>query len=110
MALAATIYMSLLGRSGLREVAELCYHKAHYAAQQIAGLEGYKLITQQPFFNEFVIECPKNVSVINQHMLEHGLIGGFDLEKNQSEIEEPDVNRCNRDEQPRRNRPAIRFT
>ena len=81
MALAATIYMSLLGKSGLREVAKLCYHKAHYAAQQIAGLEGYKLITQQPFFNEFVIECPKNVSVINQHMLEHGLIGGFDLEK-----------------------------
>jgi glycine dehydrogenase subunit 1 len=81
MALAATIYLSLLGKSGLRQVAELCYHKAHYAAQQIAGLEGYKLINNQPFFNEFVVECPKNVSVINQHMLEHGLIGGYDLEK-----------------------------
>ena len=80
MALAATIYMSLLGKSGMREVAELCYHKAHYAAQQIEALEGYKLVNQQPFFNEFVVECPKNVSAINQHMLEHGLIGGLDLE------------------------------
>jgi glycine dehydrogenase subunit 1 len=80
MALAATIYMSLLGKSGMRDVAELCYHKAHYAAQQINALEGYKLVNQQPFFNEFVVECPENVTAINQHMLEHGLIGGLDLE------------------------------
>ncbi|MDK2981862.1 MAG: glycine dehydrogenase subunit 1 [Chloroflexota bacterium] len=80
MALAATIYMSLLGKSGLHDVAELCYHKAHHAAQRIDALDGYQVLNQRPFFNEFVVECPKNVSTINQHMLEHGLIGGLDLE------------------------------
>ncbi len=80
MALAATIYMSLVERADCAKSRELCYHKAHFAAQQIEALEGYKLVNQQPFFNEFVVECPKNVSSINQHMLEHGLIGGLDLE------------------------------
>jgi glycine cleavage system pyridoxal-binding protein P len=47
MALAATIYMSLLGKSGMREVADCANHKAHYAAQQIEALDGYKLVNQQ---------------------------------------------------------------
>ena len=44
MMLAATIYMSLLGKSGLRQVSELCYHKAHYAANSIVSLPGYSLV------------------------------------------------------------------
>ncbi len=43
IALASAVYMSLLGKQGLRQVAELCYHKAHYAAQQIDKVRGYKL-------------------------------------------------------------------
>lgn len=81
MALAATIYMSLLGKSGLRKVAELCYQKAHYAADLINRIKGYRLVNGQPFFHEFVIECPTAVSAINEHLLEHGIIGGLDLEK-----------------------------
>ena len=57
MALAATVYMSLLGKSGLKKVAELCYHKAHYAAEQIARIDGYSLVNDQPFFDEFVVKC-----------------------------------------------------
>ncbi len=78
-ALAATTYMSLLGKQGLREVAELCYHRAHYAASQIAALNGYRLWSAAPFFNEFVIETPGPVAEINEHLLEHDILGGYDL-------------------------------
>ena len=79
IALASAVYMSLLGKHGLRQVAELCYHKAHYAAEQISKIEGYKIDTGAPFFNEFVVQCPRPVNEINQHLLEHGILGGYDL-------------------------------
>ncbi len=79
MALASTVYMSLLGKEGLREVAELNYHKAHYAAQQITALPGYSLWSNAPFFNEFAVRCPKPVSEINAHLLDHDILGGYEL-------------------------------
>lgn len=82
MALAASVYLSVMGKHGLRKVAELCYHKAHYAASQIDSLSGYRLVTENPFFKEFVVECPISVSEVTAFLLEeHGIIGGFDLEK-----------------------------
>lgn len=79
LALAATIYLSLVGKHGLKKVAELNYHKAHYAADNIKKIHGYKLTTTQPFFNEFAIQCPKPVSELNAHLLEHEILGGYDL-------------------------------
>lgn len=79
MALASTVYMSLLGKEGLREVAELNYHHAHYAAQRIAALKGYRLWSEAPFFNEFTVLCPRPVSEINAHLLDHDILGGYDL-------------------------------
>lgn len=79
MALASAVYLSLLGKHGLRQVAELCYHKAHYAASQIASLTGYELWSEVPFFNEFVLRCPSPVPELNAHLLDHGIIGGYDL-------------------------------
>jgi glycine dehydrogenase subunit 1 len=79
MALASTVYLSLLGKHGLKQVAELCYHKAHYAARQIAEVKGFQVLTAQPFFNEFVVKCPKPVEEINADLLEYGILGGYDL-------------------------------
>jgi glycine dehydrogenase subunit 1 len=79
MALASTIYMSLLGKIGLRKVAELCYHKAHYAATCVSAAPGFSLAYKDEFFNEFVLHCPLPVSEINDHLLEHGVLGGYDL-------------------------------
>jgi glycine dehydrogenase subunit 1 len=79
MALASTIYMSLLGKIGLRKVAELCYHKAHYAASRISKTTGFSLASPDAFFNEFVVHCPVPASDINDHLLEHGILGGYDL-------------------------------
>jgi glycine dehydrogenase subunit 1 len=79
MALASAVYMSLLGKHGMQQVAELCYHKAHYAADQIAAIPGYSLWNDSPFFHEFVIRGPAPVAEINAHLLEHGVLGGYDL-------------------------------
>ena len=79
LALAAAVYMSSLGKIGLQEVADLCYQKAHYAADQLSKLKGYELCFDQPFFHEFALCCPKPVSEINAHLLEHGILGGYDL-------------------------------
>ena len=78
-ALAAGAYLAAMGKSGLRTVAELCYHKAHYAAQQIAAIPGFDLVGDKPFFKEFVVRCPKPPSEINEALLEWGIIGGYDL-------------------------------
>ncbi len=79
MALAAAVYLSLLGQTGLRQVAELCYHKAHYAAGKISKVKGYSLCFDAPFFHEFSVCCPRPVAEINDHLLEHGFLGGYDL-------------------------------
>jgi glycine dehydrogenase subunit 1 len=79
MALAATVYMELLGKTGLRQVTELCYHKAHYAADQIDALDAYSVNRSKPFFNEFVVKCPLPVQEINNRLLLEGIIGGYDL-------------------------------
>ena len=77
MALAATIYMSLLGKHGLKEVADLCYQKAHYAAQIINKIPGYEVNSQAVFFNEFLVKCPKDPAAINKYLLDEGILGGL---------------------------------
>src|SRR6184192_4134014 len=58
IALAATIYMTTLGRAGLQEVAAQCAQKAAYARKQIATVEGFTLPHSAPVFNEFVVRAP----------------------------------------------------
>jgi glycine dehydrogenase subunit 1 len=79
MALAATVYLAVMGKQGLKKAAELCYHKAHYAADQIAALDGYEVYRSRPFFHEFVVKCPRPVSEINEKLIMRGIIGGYDL-------------------------------
>jgi glycine dehydrogenase subunit 1 len=87
MALASTIYLSMLGKHGLRQVAELCYHKAHYAAQEITALPGYKVWSDAPFFHEFVVRCSRPVQEINDFLLENGILGGYDLSQDYPQLE-----------------------
>ena len=76
-ALAATVYLTLVGKEGLREAATLCFQKAHYAAQEIAKLPGYKIACKSSFFKEFTVSCPKPVDEINRHLLSKKILGGF---------------------------------
>ena len=79
VALAATTYLACMGPRGLRHVAELCYHKAHYAASCIARIPGYSLPIESTFFQEFVVRCPVSPTKVNDHLLEKGIIGGLDV-------------------------------
>ena len=79
IALVTTAYMASQGRRGLRHVAELCYHKAHYAASLIERIPGYSLPFDGTFFREFVVTCPLPPAETNERLLERGIIGGLDV-------------------------------
>jgi glycine dehydrogenase subunit 1 len=87
MALATAVYLSQLGKAGLAQVAQLCYQKAQYAAEQIAALPDYSIWTDPPFFHEFAVRCPGPVAKINEHLLEYDIIGGYDLGLDYPELE-----------------------
>lgn len=79
IALGTAVYLSLLGKKGLQQVANLCYQKAHYAAQQLSKIPGMGLCFTEPFFHEFALCVGRPVDEVNDHLLEHGIIGGYDL-------------------------------
>jgi glycine dehydrogenase subunit 1 len=80
LALAATIYLSLVGKEGLRRVAELCLQKSHYLADRIVGLRGWKMaFPDRPFFKEFVVEPPVPPAQAIDSMLAKGFLAGIDL-------------------------------
>ncbi|HEX2914995.1 MAG TPA: aminomethyl-transferring glycine dehydrogenase subunit GcvPA [Chloroflexia bacterium] len=87
IALIVTIYLSVMGKKGLREVAEQCYHKAHYAAKAIEALPGYELAFKGAFFNEFVVRCKDNRSVekVQAALKAAGIMGGYELGKTYSD-------------------------
>jgi glycine dehydrogenase subunit 1 len=82
-ALAAATYLATMGKRGLKHVAELCFHKSHYAAAEINKLKGFAVNPQapdKPFFKEFVARLPAPAAQVNAHLhKEHGIIGGYDL-------------------------------
>jgi glycine dehydrogenase subunit 1 len=77
--LAATVYLATLGKQGLRRIAEVCYQRAHYAAERIAALPGFSLAFDAPFFKEFTVRCPRPPSRILARLAARGIIGGLDV-------------------------------
>ncbi len=77
LALRATMYMTTLGKEGLRETAQQCYHKAHYLAERICALDGYRLKFDGPFFNEFCVTCPKEVTEIIEAAKRRRILAGI---------------------------------
>ncbi|MFL5243888.1 MAG: aminomethyl-transferring glycine dehydrogenase subunit GcvPA [Gemmataceae bacterium] len=86
MALKATVYLAALGPQGLKETAELCTRKAHYAALQLSRIEGVRLKFTKPFFKEFTIEVGKQSSALLVRLLEAGYHAGLPLGKWYSEF------------------------
>ena len=80
-ALAATVYLTLLGPTGLREAAEKSLQKAHYAANRITELEGYELLFAGPYVKEFAVKLPISAHKLNDKLRAEGIIGGYDLSR-----------------------------
>ncbi len=78
-ALQATIYMALLGPSGMKEVARLSISKAHYLAQALAQAGFVRVNADDPFLYEFVVKVPGSVASLNRHLLSKNIIGGLDM-------------------------------
>jgi glycine dehydrogenase subunit 1 len=80
VALMATIYLTVYGREGIREVAEHNLAKAHYAASAL-GAHGHLLFAGSPRFHEFVLQTEESPDELNARLLEQKIIGGLDLRK-----------------------------
>ncbi len=79
-ALTAAVYMSAMGPKGMEEVAELCYKKAHYAAEEIGRIPGFSLKFQGEFFHEFVTGTFIPAEVLMKGLEEKGILGGLPVE------------------------------
>jgi glycine dehydrogenase subunit 1 len=77
MALWATVYCSLMGKQGLKEAAELSYAGAHYLCDQLLATGRFKLVYDQPFFNEFVVCFDDDVDALQRRFLDEGIFGGI---------------------------------
>ena len=78
-ALAATVHLTLLGKEGLREMAEQNHSKAQFALAELLKIPGVKRSFDTPFFNEFAVELPRSVKIANSHLLREKIIGPLAL-------------------------------
>ncbi|MBD3287709.1 aminomethyl-transferring glycine dehydrogenase subunit GcvPA [candidate division KSB1 bacterium] len=80
-ALAATVYLALMGRNGLERVATVCLNNSHYLADEISKLDGFELKFQKPFFKEFVVRTPMDPDKIIQRMISQNIQPGISFTK-----------------------------
>ena len=76
MALFATIYMSLMGKQGLKEAAQLSYAGAHYLCDKLLKTGKFKLVYDQPFFNEFLVRYDGNMDNLFSTCMTNGILPG----------------------------------
>jgi len=76
--LMVSVYLATIGPEGLKQISETCFHRAHYFANEINKIDGFKLVSIN-FFNEFVIEANNNVNEINNYLLSNNIEGGLNL-------------------------------
>lgn len=80
-ALQATIYLTLMGKEGLKKVAQLCFSKSHYAYDRLIATGKFSPVFTAPFFKEFAVQSSEEISNLNDRLLENGFIGGYDMGK-----------------------------
>jgi glycine cleavage system P protein (glycine dehydrogenase) subunit 1 len=74
-ALAATVHLTLLGKEGLREMAQQNLSKARFALSELTKIPGVRRAFDAPFFNEFALEFPRSVKIVNSELLREKIVG-----------------------------------
>jgi glycine dehydrogenase subunit 1 len=87
-ALQATMYLTFMGKEGLKEAAKLCFNKSHYAYNELIKTNKFKSLFTAPFFKEFAVISEKPVNELNEKLLEDKIIGGYNLEKDYPELKD----------------------
>lgn len=87
-ALAATVYLTALGKQGLKKVASLCLQKAHYTYEQLVNTGKFKPAFNAPFFKEFALKYEGNVQELNSRLLKKNIIGGYELKRSYPDLED----------------------
>jgi glycine dehydrogenase subunit 1 len=80
LAIGITAYLSLMGPAGLREVARQSHAKAVYAADRIAALDGFRILSPRPFYDEFAIEGPLEAGELRHRLVGQRLLGGVPVD------------------------------
>ena len=80
MALFVTIYLSLMGKQGLKEAAQLSYAGAHYLCDQLLATGRFSLVYDKPFFNEFLVRYDGDAEALYQRFLDAGFLGGIRMQ------------------------------
>lgn len=80
-ALTALIYLTTLGKEGIKEVAYQSLQKSHYAYNELIKNGKCKPVFDKPFFKEFVVATDRPAAEVNKTLLDKGIMGGYDLEK-----------------------------
>ncbi len=78
-ALAAAVYLTCMGKQGIRAVAEQCLAKSHYLADRIEAVPGFELENKKPFFKEFTVTTPVPAAEIVEAGIKHNILAGVDL-------------------------------
>ena len=81
MALFVTIYMSLMGKQGLKEAARLSYAGAHYLLDGLLKTGRFSLVYDKPFFNEFYVKYEGDADTLYQRFIEAGILGGVRVDE-----------------------------
>ena len=80
MALWVTVYLSLMGKQGVKEAAQLSYAGAHYLCDELLKTERFHLAYNKPFFNEFYVKYDGDVDALYQRFIDAGFLGGVKLD------------------------------
>lgn len=83
MALYVTIYMSVMGKQGLKEAAQLSYAGAHYLCDELMKAGRFRLSFDRPFFNEFCVKYDGDVDALRQKLEANGILGGVKTAQNE---------------------------